>query len=135
MNLHTLAENKEHGWWWWLLICYAWKWKFLSIPSGILLSSTESCNEVLVQIIFSGMNTTICCDNYTYNNTTLLEKVGQAASKWRRLTFFVGGWWDMSKYYKYITLDILFSSNHNIHKSLCGLCFWASDPLIDRFYK
>ena len=23
-----------------------------------------------------------------------------------------------------------FSSNHNIHKSLCGLCFWAPDPLI-----
>ena len=21
-----------------------------------------------------------------------------------------------------------FSSNHNIHKSFCGLCFWASDP-------
>ena len=33
------------------------------------------------------------------------------------------------------TLDILFSSNHNIHKSSCDLCFWASDPLIDRFYK
>ena len=32
------------------------------------------------------------------------------------------------------TLDIIFSSNHNIHKSLCGLCFWASDHLIDRFY-
>ena len=31
-------------------------------------------------------------------------------------------------------LDILFSSNHNIHKSLCGLCFWASDSFIDRFY-
>ena len=31
-------------------------------------------------------------------------------------------------------LDIIFSSNHNIHKSSCGLCFWASDPLIDRFY-
>ena len=29
------------------------------------------------------------------------------------------------------TLDILFSSNHNIHKSSCVLCFWASDPLID----
>ena len=28
-------------------------------------------------------------------------------------------------------LDILFSSNHNIHKSLSGLCFFASDPLID----
>ena len=27
-------------------------------------------------------------------------------------------------------LDILFSSNHNIHKSSCGLCFWTSDPLI-----
>ena len=32
-------------------------------------------------------------------------------------------------------LDIVFSSNHNIHKSLHGLCFWASDPLIDKFYK
>ena len=30
-------------------------------------------------------------------------------------------------------LDILFSSNHNIHKSSCGLCFSASDPLIKRF--
>ena len=50
-------------------------------PYLVVYYSTESCNEVLVQIIFSGMNTTICCDNYTYNNTTLLEKVGQAASK------------------------------------------------------
>ena len=33
-------------------------------------------------------------------------------------------------------LDIeYFSSNHNIHKSTCGLCFWASDPLLDRFSK
>ena len=31
-------------------------------------------------------------------------------------------------------IDILFPSNHNIHKSWCGLCFWASDALIDRFY-
>ena len=31
-------------------------------------------------------------------------------------------------------VDILFSSNHNIHKSLYDLCSWASDPLIDRFY-
>ena len=30
--------------------------------------------------------------------------------------------------------DILFTSNHNIHKSLYDFCFWASDPLIDRFY-
>ena len=26
-----------------------------------------------------------------------------------------------------------FLSKHNIHKSLCGHCFWAPDPLIDRF--
>ena len=32
------------------------------------------------------------------------------------------------------TLDIIFSSNHNIHKSSCGLCSWASDPQTDRFY-
>ena len=31
-------------------------------------------------------------------------------------------------------LDILFPSNHNIHKSSYGLCLWASDPLIDRLY-
>ena len=30
-------------------------------------------------------------------------------------------------------LDILFLSNHNIHKSSCDLSFWALDPLIDRF--
>ena len=35
----------------------------------------------------------------------------------------------------YLSLDILFLSNHNIHKSLSGLCFWASDPLVDKFYK
>ena len=27
-------------------------------------------------------------------------------------------------------LDILFSSNNNIHKSSYGLCFWVPDPLI-----
>ena len=32
------------------------------------------------------------------------------------------------------TIRYTFSSNHNIHKSSCGFCFWASDPLIDRFY-
>ena len=31
------------------------------------------------------------------------------------------------------TVDILFSSNHNIHKSSWSLCFRASDPLIERF--
>ena len=31
-------------------------------------------------------------------------------------------------------LNILFLSNHNIHKSWFGLCFWASDTLIERFY-
>ena len=32
------------------------------------------------------------------------------------------------------TLDVLFLSNLNIRKSLCGLYFWASDPLIERLY-
>ena len=31
------------------------------------------------------------------------------------------------------TLDILFSSNHNINKSLFGLCFWALDSLNERY--
>ena len=32
------------------------------------------------------------------------------------------------------TLDILFSSNHNNPKISCGLCFWASYPLSNRFF-
>ena len=32
-------------------------------------------------------------------------------------------------------IDIFFSSNDNIHKSSSGLCFWTSDPLINRIYK
>ena len=28
-----------------------------------------------------------------------------------------------------------FTSNHNVHKSWCGLCFWAPYLLIDRYYK
>ena len=32
------------------------------------------------------------------------------------------------------TLGKLFSPNRNIRKSSCGLCFWASDHLIDWFY-
>ena len=32
-------------------------------------------------------------------------------------------------------IEYTFSSNCNINKGLCGLCFWASDPLIDRFYQ
>ena len=31
-------------------------------------------------------------------------------------------------------VDILFSSNCNIHKSSYGLCCWASDPLVERFW-
>ena len=27
------------------------------------------------------------------------------------------------------------SSNQIVHKILFSLCFWAPDPLIDRFYK
>ena len=38
-----------------------------------------------------------------------------------------------SPFWEYDTLDMIFSSNHNIHKSLCALCFWASDPLVEIF--
>ena len=37
---------------------------------------------------------------------------------------------EQAKQAKYI-----FPSNHNIHKSWCGLCFWAPYLLIDRYYK
>ena len=31
------------------------------------------------------------------------------------------------------TLDILYSSNHNIHKSFMAFLFWASDTIIEGF--
>ena len=34
----------------------------------------------------------------------------------------------------YIPYIYLFLSNHNVHKSSLGLCFWAPDTLINRFY-
>ena len=39
----------------------------------------------------------------------------------------------MVSYSMDVQLDILFSPNHNNHKSLYSLCVWASDPLIDRY--
>ena len=30
-----------------------------------------------------------------------------------------------------ICIRYTFSSNHNVHKSSCGRCFWAPDPLIE----
>ena len=33
----------------------------------------------------------------------------------------------------YSIVDILFLSNHKVHKSSCRHCFWAPDPLIHRF--
>ena len=38
-----------------------------------------------------------------------------------------------SSYLVRYALDILFLSNHNIHKSSSGPYFWASDPLDERF--
>ena len=32
-----------------------------------------------------------------------------------------------------LALDTILPSNHNTHKSSFDLCFWASDPLIERF--
>ena len=56
-------------------------------------------------------------------------------SFWDRLTnfYFVGpAYLGLGK--AICMLDILFSSNRNIHKSSHGLSFWASNPLIDKFY-
>ena len=37
------------------------------------------------------------------------------------------------EYTQYIYYNILYSSNHNVHKNSYGLYFWASDTLIYRF--
>ena len=36
------------------------------------------------------------------------------------------------KYHRQVRIytRYIFPSNHNVHKTSCGLCFWAPDPLI-----
>ena len=41
---------------------------------------------------------------------------------------------DLGNYSSMTEFRYTFTSNYNIHKSLYGLCFWAPDPLTDRFY-
>ena len=41
-----------------------------------------------------------------------------------------GGFYFSSLFFTVCILDIFFSSNQKVHKTLCGLCFWALDPLI-----
>ena len=59
-----------------------------------------------------------------------------ANSKWARIWLTWTHEAEIRQIFKHYicSMDILFSSNHNIHKSSCGLCFWASDPFIDRYY-
>ena len=63
----------------------------------------------------------VILDNLFTSGTIARNKNILDSVKWKFLSTEVSG------------LDTLFSSNHNIHKSSCGLCFWASDPLINRF--
>ena len=57
----------------------------------------------------------------------------QVATVINHLTARIGGTGPLTRGHA-SRVDILFLSNHNIHKSSCGHCFWASDPLNDRFY-
>ena len=37
-------------------------------------------------------------------------------------------------FFNYEKLRYTFSTNNKVHKSSCGLCFWAPDPLINRIF-
>ena len=41
---------------------------------------------------------------------------------------------DLGNYSSMTKFRYAFTSNYNTHKSLCGLCFLAPGPLVDRFY-
>ena len=72
------------------------------------------------------------CDSYEARLRTMGRSTSgeEEASRRRQLSPSDGDRYRYVYIYIYI-LDILFSSNHDIHKSLCVLCFWASDPLIE----
>ena len=46
-------------------------------------------------------------------------------------TYFILAVFSSYSFWCIIYIRYTFSSNHNIHKNLCSLCFWAPDPLID----
>ena len=55
------------------------------------------------------------------------KKVVALLLLFKRLVFLLQCWLYLQQ------ISILFWSNYNIHVSSCGLCFWASVTLIDRF--
>ena len=78
----------------------------------VLAFSAKLIWAILFTILWLGVGVgvaTYCC---MYNSTSALSSA-----------FYVS------------ILDILFSSNHNIHKSSFSLSFWASGTLIERFYE
>ena len=60
----------------------------------------------------------------SFKNVVCQNKIHKAIYFWKS-NYWVVVWG--------YTLDIIFSSNHNIHKSSFGICFWASDPFFNRF--
>ena len=77
-------------------------------------------NSWLENLISIGFSRICSCFRWKDGIVTMVS-LGSCSVKWERE--------------RVCTLDILFSSNHNSHNSSSILHFWASDPLIDTFYK
>ena len=75
-------------------------------------------SQQLLEVDVGIWNNTDCANNYRRLNRNVLDTMMCAGD--------ATGGGDACQ------VIILFSSNHNIHKSSCGLCFWAPDPLIDK---
>ena len=105
-----------------------WVWTLTYLDTYIILSSYYVLLYYILMFIFHLLQN---CDSYEARLRTMGRSTSgeEEASRRRQLSPSDG---DRYRYVYIYILDILFSSNHNIHKSLCGLCFWASDLLIER---
>ena len=91
-----------------------WKWQAIIYQKKNHEYQLQKINKALnsVNRTFT-ISWIYSCGNSIFSNPSLYLDV------WRMKWF--------SSFYFWVeyTLDILFSSNHNIHKSWCGLCFFC----------
>ena len=81
--------------------------------------------------IFFGslMSIVTTCDGKSYQSRKKIEG-DEKGYLWMVPLLGLYGKWSCSNLY----FAVLWAVSFNIPKNLCRLCYWAADPLIDRFY-
>ena len=117
---------------------FLFKWKGMYLPrhfSGncyIYELSTQYCSTSEISLRACG-NTIKDHKDDVHRLRQLLGKNGASVLYTQTLPSFTIIPFCCRDIHTTIYIRYTFSSNHSIHKISHGFCFWASDPLIDRF--